>query len=464
MQQAPAIASATELARRVREGEVTAVQLLDQCLARIEAGNPAINAFTALTRERARREAQAIDARRARGETLPPLAGVPYAVKNLFDVQGETTLCGGKVNAGDPPARQDATVVARLREAGAVLVGMLNMDEHAYGFTTENTHYGATRNPHDGTRVAGGSSGGSGAAVGAGLVPLALGSDTNGSVRVPASLCGVFGHKPTYGRLPRGGVYPFVFSLDHVGTLAASTSDLVLACQAMQGADGRDPACVDSGGLVWPTPLPEGLRVGVLGGWFAQYAGQAAQQAVQAAAQALQARGTVVFELAEAARSAAFVLTGCEGGALHRERLRTRYDEFEPHSRDRLLAGSLLPAAWLVTAQQVRRRAYEQALKLFEQYDLLLAPATPVPAPPIGAPSFTLGGQDLPARASLGLLAQPISCVGLPVVSVPMWPEAGQGLPIGVQLIAAPWRDDLCLAASARLESLGLAQARVPGA
>lgn len=168
---------------------------------------------------------------------MPPLAGLPYAVKNLFDIEGITTLSGSKINRDLPAAREDAVLVQRLQSAGAILVGALNMDEYAYGFTTENTHYGPTRNPHDTTRIAGGSSGGSGAAVAARQVPLTLGSDTNGSIRVPASLCGIWGLKPTFGRLSRRGTYPFVHSLDHLGPLADSVECLALAYDAMQGPD-----------------------------------------------------------------------------------------------------------------------------------------------------------------------------------------------------------------------------------
>ncbi|OWT69156.1 MULTISPECIES: AtzE family amidohydrolase [unclassified Achromobacter] len=475
--------SATVMARQIREGETSAVDLVAATLADIAARNPDLNAYTAITADRALAEAEQIDARRARGEHLPPLAGVPYAAKNLFDVQGLTTLCGGRVHADEPAATHDATAVARLRAAGAILTGTLNMDEHAYGFTTENSHYGTTRNPHDAARVAGGSSGGSGAAVGARLVPLALGTDTNGSVRVPAALCGVFGIKPTYGRLGRGGVFPFVFSLDHVGVLAASTEDLALACDAMQGLDARDPATRfaaagsssssslsgsssgsssrSSGGLgpLAPlTALPGGLRVAVLDGWFERWAGPDASRAVDIVAAALDARARASLHGAERARSAAFVITGAEGGTLHRHGLRTRYDAYEPHSRDRLLAGSLLPASWVADAQRARRDVYDEAMRLFERYDLLLAAATPVAAPPAGAATFDLHGQALPARASLGLLTQPLSCLGLPVCTVPVWPGGPGSLPLGVQIIAAPGRDDLCLAASAYLEQTGAAR------
>ncbi|MCP2517095.1 AtzE family amidohydrolase [Achromobacter mucicolens] len=456
---------AHDIARQVRSGERSAVAVLDATLARVRERDPRYNCFTALTESRARQEALAIDARRARGDTLPPLAGVPYAVKNLFDVADEVTLAGGRVNASNAPASRDAMLVARMREAGAVLIGALNMDEHAYGFTTENTHYGACRNPHDTARIAGGSSGGSAAAVAGGLVPLTLGSDTNGSIRVPASLCGVFGLKPTFGRLPRTGSFPFVGSLDHLGPFAASVSDLAAAYDALQGPDEADVACAQRPATPALPALSEGagaLRVGVLGGYFSEWAGPQARRAVEIAARALGATDEVDFAAAAQARAAAFVITAAEGGALHRRRLVTHYDYYEPHSRDRLVAGSLVPAAWVQQAQRVRHRAYLEALALFEHYDVLIAPATPVSATPIGADWLTLAGKQLPARASMGLLTQPISAIGLPVCTAPTWPELDEDghLPLGVQLIAAPWREIDCLRAAHALEQAGAARVR----
>lgn len=456
--------AALDLARRIRAGEHSAVAVLDATLARIRTADARYNCFTAITEDRARQEAAAIDARRARGDALPPLAGVPYAVKNLFDIAEEVTLAGGRVNAANPAAPRDATLVARLREAGAVLVGALNMDEHAYGFTTENSHYGPCRNPHDATRIAGGSSGGSAAAVAGGLVPLTLGSDTNGSIRVPASLCGVFGLKPTFGRLPRGGSFPFVGSLDHLGPFAADTAGLAAVYDALQGPDADDPACAQRAAEPALAALGSDrpLRVAVLGGYFHHWAGPEAHRAVQLAAQALDATDTVELAGAEQARAAAFIITSAEGGALHRRRLITNYDDYEPYSRDRLVAGSLVPAAWAQQAQRIRHRVYREALALFERYDVLIAPATPVPATPIGTTSLTLAGQTLPARASMGLLTQPISCLGLPVCAAPVWPGIGADahLPLGVQLIAAPWREADCLLAAQRLEHAGVAAVR----
>lgn len=453
-----------DLARQIRNGERSAAAVLEATLARIRTADARYNCFTSITEARARQEAAAIDARRARGETLPPLAGVPYAVKNLFDTADEVTLAGGRVNAANPPARRDATLVARLREAGAVLVGALNMDEHAYGFTTENSHYGACHNPHDLGRIAGGSSGGSAAAVAGGLVPLTLGSDTNGSIRVPASLCGVFGLKPTFGRLPRTGSFPFVGSLDHLGPFAADTGGLAAVYDALQGPDAEDAACgqrpVEPVLAELASARP--LRVAVLGGYFAHWTGPEARHAVQLAARALGASASVELASAAQARAAAFVITAAEGGALHRRRLVTHYDYYEPHSRDRLVAGSLVPASWVQQAQRVRQRAYREALALFADYDVLIAPATPVPATAIGAQSLALAGQTLPARASMGLLTQPVSCLGLPVCVAPVWPGIGADahLPLGVQLIAAPWREADCLLAARRLEQAGTATTR----
>src|SRR5436190_20263473 len=238
-----ATTSARSIAASVRAGKTRARDVVAGALERIARRNAALNAFTAVLGERAQADADAIDRRLAAGDDPGPLAGVPFAAKNLFDVAGLATLAGSKINAGHPPATRDAAAVARLRAAGAVLLGALNMDEYAYGFSSENTHFGPTRNPRDPARMAGGSSGGSGAAVAAGQVPLTLGSDTNGSIRVPASLCGVWGMKPTFGRLSRRGSYPFVHSIDHLGPLADSVEGLALSYDAMQGADPLDPGC-----------------------------------------------------------------------------------------------------------------------------------------------------------------------------------------------------------------------------
>ena len=458
--------SASAMAAAVRSGSVSAGALAHASLARICATDRQVNAFTDVTAQRALQDATTLDGRLAVGDTTAqalPLLGVPFAVKNLFDVAGLTTLAGSKIERGKPAAAHDGPLIARLQAAGAILVGALNMDEYAYGFTTENSHEGACRNPHDPARVAGGSSGGSAAAIAAGQVPITLGSDTNGSIRVPSSLCGTFGLKPTFGRLPRNGTYPFVASLDHLGPFARSAHDLALAYDVLQGYDSRDPGCVAR--AAEPTadtlgPGSAGLRIAVLGGYFEANAGPEARAAVAKVAHALDAKRSVELPEVARARAAAFIISNAAGGALHLPDLRTRAADFEPLSRDRFLAGALLPAAWVLQAQRVRRWFALRAAELFRDVDVLLAPATPVVAPPIGTEWLEINGQRLPARPSLGLLTQPISCIGLPVCAVPVW-GCHPTLPIGVQVIAAPWREDLALRVAHHLETLGVAVSRV---
>ncbi|TAG27664.1 MAG: AtzE family amidohydrolase [Burkholderiales bacterium] len=440
---------------------MTALQRVEQAIARITATDKQVNAFTAHTFDRARSEAQAVDTRRAKGESLGPLAGVPYAVKNLFDIQGLPTLAGSKINREHAPAAQDAVLVQRLQAAGAILVGALNMDEYAYGFTTENTHYGPAHNPHDLTRISGGSSGGSGAAVAAGQVPLTLGSDTNGSIRVPASLCGVWGLKPTFGRLSRRGTYPFVHSIDHLGPMADSVELLAAAYDAMQGADPLDPGCH---ALAVQPSLPtlgsgtQGLRIGQLGGYFHDMASDEARSVAALAAETLQATNrSVIWPDAALGRTAAFVITASEGGSLHLDELKKRPQDFEPHSVDRFIAGALQPLDWYLRAQRFRRIYRDKINALFQDWDVLIAPATPVAAPTIGTEWIEIQGQKLPSRPSMGLLTQPISFAGCPVVAAPMWPQGANGLPIGVQLIAAPWNEHLALRAAAALQQAGIA-------
>ena len=450
-------ADATSIAEAVRSGRVSAVEITRAAIDRIEARDPQLNCFTALFAADAARAAAAVDRTVAHGGDPGPLAGVPFAVKNLFDVAGVTTIAGSKIRRDLPPASRDATVVARLRAAGAVLVGTTNMDEFAYGFTTENEHYGPTRNPHDRTRSAGGSSGGSAAAVAAALVPVGLGTDTNGSIRVPASLCGIFGLKPTLGRLSRSGVFPFVDALDHVGPFARTVRDLTRVYDVLQGADPPDPACTSRATEpVLPTlqhPAAR-LRTGWLGGWFEDTAGAEALAATAQVARALGAEGRICLEGVAEARAAAFCLTAASGASLHLDDLRTRPQDFDVATRARLLAGALLPASVLHRVALLRLWFRDRLAELFRSYDLLVAPATPCVAPSLGQITLQLGERAVPLRPNLGIYTQPISFIGLPVVTVPV--VLAGTLPIGVQIIAAPWREAVALRAAAQLERRGV--------
>jgi aspartyl-tRNA(Asn)/glutamyl-tRNA(Gln) amidotransferase subunit A len=311
--------------------------------------------------------------------------------------------------------------------------------------------------------MTGGSSGGSGSAVAGGLVPLALGSDTNGSIRVPASLCGVFGLKPTYGRLTRARTFPFVASLDHVGPFARSVADLAAAYDAMQGPDADDPVCAARPAEPTAPALAaglDGLRIATAGGYFHHGLSPEGHAALATVAAALGVTRAVEWPEAARARAAAYVITCTEGAALHIDRLRTRAKDFDPAVRDRLIAGAMVPAGMVVQAQKFRRWYQARVLELFREVDAVLLPATPCTAPRLGQETFTLDGVEMRVRADLGLYTQPISFIGLPVVAVPV-PLAP--LPIAVQIVAAPWREEVALRIAYALEERGAVAARKPG-
>jgi 1-carboxybiuret hydrolase len=454
--------SAAEIARAVAARKISALSATEAALARIARHDSVLNSFTEITAERARTKARAVDAAIAAGQNAGALAGVPFAVKNLFDVQGLATRAGSKINRDLKPSPRDATLIERMEAAGAVLVGALNMGEYAYDFTGENVHDGPSRNPHDVTRMTGGSSGGSGGAVGGNLVPLALGSDTNGSIRVPSSFCGIFGLKPTYGRLSRARSFPFVASFDHLGPFARNTSDLALAYDAMQGPDSDDAACTTRPAEPVTPHLTQdigGLRVAIAGGYFQKNVFPEAVEAVARVAKALGATRMVEIPEAARARAAAYVISTTEGASLHLDRLRRRPDDFDPAVRDRLLAGAMIPAPLVDRAQKFRRWYRAQMLELFKTVDVILAPATPCVAPKLGQVTFMLDGVELPVRANIGIHTQPISFIGLPVVAVPVPLEP---MPIGVQIIAAPWREDIALRTAYALERMGVVSAPQP--
>lgn len=443
--------SANEIVSLIQSGKVTAVEVTQQALARIKALDSKYNAFTAITEARALSEAVAIDQLRASGKPLPPMAGVPYAVKNLFDIVGLSTLAGSKINATLAPASKDASLVTDMQAAGAILLGALNMDEYAYGFTTENSHYGATRNPHDLTRSAGGSSGGSAAAVAAGLVPLTLGSDTNGSIRVPSSMCGIFGLKPTYGDLSLEGMFPFVHSFDHAGIFSRSAKDLALTYQCLhRGQHHHLMENLDAG--------IQDLRIAQAAEYFEQ-GDSHAMSAVSAVTSALQVFSKATLPEVHRARSAAYVITASEGGNRHLTRLKTQAENFDPLTRPRLMAGTLVPATWYIQAQRFRRWFYGQVMQLFEHVDLIIAPATPTHAQKIGQETMNINGINMSVRPNMGMFTQPISFIGLPVVAVPV--QQPNGMPVAVQVIAAPGREDLALRAAIYLEQQGVCAAPV---
>ncbi|MDH4177863.1 MAG: amidase [Thermoleophilia bacterium] len=423
------------VAARIRAGELSPREAVAEALARIESLQGTLNAFISVRGEEALAEADALSGRVGRG----PLHGVPVAVKDVIDVAGARTTAASRILA-DNVAAVDATVVARLRSAGAVVVGKLNTHEFAWGATTTSPHFGPARNPWDTERICGGSSGGSGAAVAAGLVPGALGTDTAGSVRIPACLCGVTGVRPSLGRVPNSGVVPVSWTFDAVGPLARTAEDCALLLQAIAGHDVADPTTVDAPVPAYSELLDGGvlgLRVGVVSHLLEGAIDPRVAAAVEAAVAELSALGARVERVdASFLRETEVVqqlIMLPEAASAHLPWLRTRLADYGADVRARLLAGLLLPGTAVVTGQRARRRLYAEALGLLARVDLLVAPQMPVVAPRIGEDTVDAGGATLPYRLSLIPFNSPWSCLGLPVASVPC--GVVDGLPVGMAIV-----------------------------
>lgn len=452
------------IAAQVRSGQLSAVQLVSEALSRIRYHNPTLNCFTRVLESDALLDAARVDRQVTGGINPGVLAGVPFACKDLFDVKGLSTTAGARNRIDATPATSDAEVVQRLKNEGAILTGTLNMDEYAYGFATINAHFGTTRNPHDPLRLAGGSSGGSASAVSAGLVPFSIGSDTNGSVRVPAGLCGIFGIRPAENAIPMRGVFPFVKSLDTVGPFARSIEDLLIVYEVLSNSSNSDKSSSRS----TATPDEPPIRIAKLGGWFEQNATNEVLNAVQSLVTHLNCDAVVQLPEAEAARSASYVITAAQGGALHLDMLHKNAMSYDPAVRDRLIAGTMVPFGLYNQAVQFREYFRKQVEKQFESFDLLIAPCTPCVAPLVDAPTVWIDGKSVPARANLGIFTQPLSIVGMPILSVP-WMRLPSSdlttekeLPIGIQIATWPGRENLLFAFAKRLESGGLIGSRCP--
>lgn len=429
-------------ASAIRAGTLSPVALTEALLARIERLQPALNAFITVTAAEARAAARAAEDGRGPGG---PLHGVPVALKDLFDTAGVRTTAGAKLFADRVPA-EDAAVVARLRGAGAISLGKLNMHEFAFGVTNDNPHYGRTRNPWNHERVPGGSSGGSGAAVAAGLCLGALGSDTGGSIRIPAALCGITGLKPTYGRVSRRGAVPLAWSMDHVGPMAGDVTDCALLLNVIAGHDPLDPASADQPVPDFLAGLEDGVRglsIGLPRRFYFERLNNEVAAAVEAAAEVFRAAGArlqvVEVEDVEQMGITGGVILVAEAAAYHQRSLREHPEGYSEDIRRRLLLGELYPATAYVNAQRARGRASAVFARALSEVDLLLTPATPVTAPPFSG----LGSET---RDTLTRFTMPTDLTGLPSLVQPCGFDAG-GLPIGLQLIGRPFEEALVLRA-----------------
>ncbi len=429
------------LAPLIERREVSAAEVMDSQLRRIEALNPDLNAYVSLYPEAAMAAAKAVDAEIAAGNYRGRLHGIPMAVKDLFQVAGMERTCGSRILA-EGVANTDATSVARLREAGAIMLGLLNLHEFAFGPTGINPIVGTARNPWDQSRVSGGSSSGSGCATSAALAMATLGSDTGGSIRIPAALCGVVGLKQTYGLASRAGIYPLCESLDHGGPLARTVRDTALVLQAIAGEDPQDPstagARVGDYTALLGRPL-KGLRIGVPRDFFFDRLHPEIEAAVQAALKVLDDLGAQVEEVLLPFNRKAVqgwnVMAMAEAMSVHEEHLQERADELSPDVNERLRLGEGLTATDFIRARQCQAAAKREMAAVLKETPVLAMPTTAIPAVPIETGTIMSGDREVIGWRVLGQLTRLACFTGQPALSVPCG-FTDDGMPIGLQLMA----------------------------
>ena len=447
-----------ELAPLLQERKLSPVELMLACLERIHSLDDRLHTFITLTEESAMEEARAAETAISSGDYRGPMHGIPIGLKDLYHTRGVATTAGSPILKEFVP-EEDATSVAKLKKAGGIVLGKLNLFPFAYGATGLNPHYGTPGNPWDMERLPGGSSSGSGVALMAGMIPAATGSDTGGSIRIPASLCGVVGIKPTYGRVSRSGVIPLSWSLDHAGPMARSVEDCAILLQAMAGHDPKD----DSSST---RPVPDyraalgqgirGLRVGVPRAQFFTGLQDGVRTAVEKALVVLEELGLFIQEIdipnLDEFGAVSLGILGPEAAAYHQQWLRERPDDYPPDVLNRLQASMSIPAVDYVMAQQSRTRLSERLVHIMEQVDLLVTPTEPMTAPRIGDTTVVIDGEERPAQGLLTLLTRPFNVTGMPAISVPCGFDE-QGLPVGLQIVGRPFDEATVLRAAHAYET-----------
>ncbi|SIQ37287.1 aspartyl/glutamyl-tRNA(Asn/Gln) amidotransferase subunit A [Rhizobium sp. RU35A] len=444
----------TVAAAAIRNRTISSVELTQAALERAEASQPRLNAFLSIDHEHALDRARAADRALAAGHVPGPLHGVPLAHKDMFDVEGRITGCGSRIRAGHV-ARDTSTVMARLEAAGSLSIGRLNMSEFAMGPTGHNHHHGRAINPIDPARVTGGSSSGSGAAVGGGVVLAALGSDTGGSIRLPAACCGTVGIKPTQGRVSRHGAMPLSFSQDCIGPLAANVEDAWLMLSLISGPDGIDPTCMAAplGSL---SEDLSSLRIGLATGAFTQSlsadVGGAMQQVANLLDKAVKEVRDVALGALEAVTELANAVAMTEAAAVHFDGMRERPEDYGPQVRMRISQGLAVPGPVYVRALQIRAVMLARFLdEVFGVCDVLMLPAMPFVAPLDREVDVGAGQRMNEVVSAMTSLTRPFSYLGLPVVTLPV-AVGREGMPVAIQLVARPWREDLAASVARHLE------------
>ena len=446
--------SLTEISHRIQTREVSATHALEDVLEHVSHVDDTINAFVTVLRDQALQESEAADHLLQTGRELGLLHGVPVSVKDIFTTKGIRTTAGSKILSDWVPD-EDATVVQKLRQAGAVIIGKTNLHQFAFGVTTENPHHGDTRNPWDRERVPGGSSGGSAAAVAMGMGYASLGTDTGGSVRIPAALCGITGIKPTYGRVSRHGVLPLAWSLDHVGPLTRTAEDAARVLQAIAGHDPKDPTSSRR-------PVPDylahindpidGLTIGVPAEPFWEPIQPEVADAVRKAIDLLKERGArireVAFPHAEDLAGFQTAIIFSEAAAYHMKWMRERPDDYDPSVLAGLRQGATIPAVDYVNAQRARALLRDEVHELYRQIDLLALPTTPIVAPRLGQAQamMSIGSGQMQATRALTRNVSPFNTLGLPALSIPCGFNSEE-LPIGLQIVGKPFDEETVLRA-----------------
>jgi aspartyl-tRNA(Asn)/glutamyl-tRNA(Gln) amidotransferase subunit A len=440
---------ATHLAAAIRERKVSSLEVAQECLKAADRLEPVLNCFIRIDRDQALAQARAVDAELAKGSVRGPLAGVPLAHKDMYYRAGEVTTCGSKIRRDfKPPVT--ATALERLAAAGALNLGTLNMAEFAFGPTGHNAHFGAARNPWDTARVTGGSSSGSGAGTAARLFFGALGSDTGGSIRLPAHLCGLAGLKPTWSLVSRAGAMPLSFSLDTVGPLARTVRDCALMTQVIAGPDPRDPTvsrraapdltgAIEAGG--------KGIKIGVPQGYFDIDVDPEMAHLLHTAAGVYEKLGAIVVPVKmpdlDRVNALCNAVIQVEAATVHGAWLRTRPQDYGPQVLNRLEAGLFYPGTAYLSAIDLRAATLREfAAAVFDQVDALLAPVMGRQTPTIAETDVSGGPALLPMLGSFTRLTRPINYLGLPALSVPMG-FTKAGMPAGFQLVGRPFAEAL---------------------
>jgi aspartyl-tRNA(Asn)/glutamyl-tRNA(Gln) amidotransferase subunit A len=447
MTPAPALPpTLADLAAALGERRLSPVEVVEALLERIESRNEALGAFITVTAERALAEARRAEQEILAGEYRGPLHGVPVALKDLVYTAGVRTTMGSAFFEDHVPDHS-ATVVGKLDEAGAVVVGKTNTHEFAYGPTGDRSRFGPSRNPHDPARISGGSSGGSAVAVAADLCYGALGSDTGGSVRIPAALCGVVGMKPTFGRVSKHGVFPLSWTLDHVGPMTRTVRDNALLLTTLAGYDPEDPYSAQRPPEDFARDLERGVRGAVFGvpeGFYFEHVEDEVEERVREAAGVFaglgaEVRSVEIPHLRETLKAQRLTLA-VEAYAVHEERLTSEPGRFGDEVRERLMDGERPKAHRYATAQQVKIRAVREFREALEGVDVLLTPTVPISATEIGQREVRIGGYDEGVRSALTRLTGPTNLTGFPSLSVPCGLTAA-GLPVGLQIIGRPFEE-----------------------